>query len=516
MNKVRNISEEEIEKVLLQAEKVRPHNAKKVITKAQIIMGIVALLAFWGIVGDERLPVIIGICVLGFTAQFALKTYLTLGSLDNLIQVGDVSHLTDSDLPMYTILVPLRGEEAVVHKLVASLAAIDYPQNRLQIILILEKDDPNTWWAVRSMQLPPNFEVLILAAFGPKTKPKACTVALTYARGVFCVVYDAEDIPQPDQLKKVVQAYAERSEENIWCIQAKLQYNNASQNVLTRLFSGEYITYFNLVLPALGKQNLLVPLGGTSNHFRTERLRQMAGWDVYNVTEDLDLGVEIKRRKGQVKVIDSVTWEVATSQLRLFKKGGWTAQRSRWLKGHPQTYLTHMRNPPKLLWDLGVTNFLLFQVWMLGSFLALLLTPIFLGFSGVYLASRTILVGISPELALSVQYGIEAMFIPSIFYLAVGSFVIGNLGLMYYNMLGCLLREEYSSVKYMFLVPFYWLLMSFAAWKALYQLITKPHHWEKTSHAHHQEAEPQAVEVLEVESQESAIPEGKVGIRAIK
>ncbi len=396
---------------------------------------------------------------------------------------SEIASIDEDQLPLYSVMVPLRGEERVVKKLVTSLSRLDYPKEKLQIMLLLEENDPSTVEAVARLHLAAPFEVYVLADYGPRTKPKACTAALKYVKGKYVVVFDAEDQVELDQLKKAYLAH-ERFGDAVWCIQAKLEYHNNTQNLLARLFSGEYATYFNLLLPALGTNDMLVPLGGTSNHFKTDKLCQMGGWDPYNVTEDLDLGIVISRSGGNVKVLNSVTWEEANSRLGIIKKGGWIPQRSRWIKGHMQSYLVHMRNPARLLKDLGLKNFLLFQLLVGGTPVALLLSPVFLLLTLLYGISRLVLPSINLELAVSIQNGIEQLFPPVIYYLGIIAFFAGNLGLTYYLLAGCMVRELYPNVKWMLFSPLYWQLMSIATWKAAFQLIRKPHHWEKSSHGH--------------------------------
>lgn len=484
-NQITYVPSERVQEILEQVAVIRPNNAQVVITQPQkmwlaISLGIILALMF---VTQMTISWAITICVVGFTVQFALKSYLTVGSINSLVQITKEQLVAAHDVewPMYTVLVPMRGEESVIHHLVESMAKMDYPKDKLQVILVLEENDPKTVEAAQRIQLPDNFEVLVLADAGPRTKPKACTVALDYVRGEYCVVFDAEDMPEPDQLKKVVLAYQAEGP-NVWCIQAKLEYHNVKQNMLTRLFSGEYIAHFNLTLPALGSQDLLFPLGGTSNHFRTQMLLALGGWDPFNVTEDLDLGIVIKRHGGLIRLIDSVTWEEANS--RPIGKGAWISQRSRWIKGHMQAWLVHMRNPWALYRELGLRNFIMFQLIVLGSPMSLMLGPIFLLLTCVYAFNRIIVLAISPEIGMAVEAGIEALFPSMVYYMSVVSFIMGNLGIMYYWMLGCMLRKQYGSIKYMFFAPFYWLMMSAAAWKAFGQLITKPHYWEKTSHGH--------------------------------
>ncbi len=110
---------------------------------------------------------------------------------------------------------------------------------------------------------------------------------------------------------------------------------------------------------------MAIPLGGTSNHFIADRLRELGGWNPYNVTEDADLGVRIFAKGWRTNVIDSTTFEEANSRL-----GNWIRQRSRWVKGYMQTYLYHMRQPIRLYRAMGPRAFFAFHLFF-GASIAL-------------------------------------------------------------------------------------------------------------------------------------------------
>jgi glycosyltransferase XagB len=276
------------------------------------------------------------------------------------------------------------------------------------------------------------------------------------------VIYDAEDRPAPDQLKKAVIAFRGLPR-HVVCLQAKLEYRNPDSNLLTRFFAAEYGTFFDILLPSLARRGLPVPLGGTSNHFRTAALRALGGWDAYNVTEDLDLGMWIARRRWRVEILDSITWEEANSHL-----GNWVRQRSRWLKGYMQTYLVHMRSPLRLWRELGPMNFLAFQLLVGATPLTTLLNPALWALTMAYGLTGSAL--------------IQQLFPAPVFYVGITSMVLGNFVFAYYLVTGCLLLGNHRNAKWMLAAPLYWLLMSVAGWKAAVQVVLRPHYWEKTRH----------------------------------
>lgn len=175
--------------------------------------------------------------------------------------------LADADCPAYAVLVPLYDEAEIVPGLVAALSAIDYPEDRLAIRLVVEEDDRCTHAALSCVELPAHMCVLEVPRGAPRTKPRALVVALEQTPGELVVVFDAEDRPEPDQLRAAANVFLHAPEE-LACLQACLNTFNPDETWLTRQFTIEYSALFDLILPALLRCGLPLPLGGTSNHFR--------------------------------------------------------------------------------------------------------------------------------------------------------------------------------------------------------------------------------------------------------
>ncbi len=323
---------------------------------------------------------------------------------------------------------------------------------------------PETIDVAQQMTLPDYVRIVVVPHSLPKTKPKACNYGLSLAKGEYLVIYDAEDIPEPLQLKKAYLGF-QTLPENIKCLQAKLNYFNPHQNLLTRLFTAEYSLWFDIVLPGLQSINTSIPLGGTSNHFRTADLRDLKGWDPFNVTEDADLGTRLFKLGARTAIIDSVTLEEANSNLK-----NWIRQRSRWVKGYMQTYLVHMRHPFQF-WKKSGRHFFLFQINVGGKIAFMLINPILWLATISYFAINRL---VGPT--------IESLYPTPVLYMAAISLIFGNFMYFYYYMIGCAKRDHWSVIKYIFLIPFYWFFMSVAAAMALYELIVKPHYWQKTNH----------------------------------
>lgn len=379
----------------------------------------------------------------------------------------EILKINEDKLPIYSILCPLYKETSVLPNFLKSISKLDWPKNKLDVQLLLEEDDKETIEAARSLNLPEYISLAIVPNSQPKTKPKACNFGLAKTKGEYLVVYDAEDNPDPYQLKKAYLAY-QSLPENIVCLQAKLNYYNHKQNLLTRLFTTEYSLWFDVILPGLQSINAVIPLGGTSNHFKTAILKTIGGWDPFNVAEDCDLGVRLFSQGFKTAIIDSTTLEEANSQVK-----NWLRQRSRWIKGYMQTYLVHTRKPFKFLKEKGI-HALIFQLVVGARISFLLINPV------LWLAIISYF-----TLYPIVGPAIESFYTGPAFYMAISAFVFGNFLYLYSYMIGCAKRGQWELIKYVFLVPFYWLLASFSAVIAIYQLLVKPHYWEKTIHGFH-------------------------------
>jgi len=422
--------------------------------KTNMLVGIIAsLTAFY--IGD-----------LFVTLVLSIRSFERTGEAK--IDDAVVQALGDAHWPRYTILCPLYREAAVVPQFVRAMEALDYPTDRLQVLFLTEENDVETRDAIRAMGLPRHFKIITVPPGEPRTKPRACNFGLLQATGDYIVIYDAEDVPDPLQLKKAVLAFADNGTD-LACVQAKLNFYNSRQNMLTRMFTAEYSAWFDLTLPGLQLAQLALPLGGTSNHFRTETLGMLGAWDAFNVTEDCDLGLRLARCGLKTAVLDSTTFEEANSQLK-----NWLRQRSRWIKGYMQTYLVHMRRPYRYLRPSRLRDFFSLQLMVGGKTAVLFINPFMWVLLAIYLFFRPVLTNVY-----------HVLFPVSILYMGSLCLIFGNFLHSYIHLVGCLKRGQYHLIKWALLMPLYWMMMSIAAFIALYQLIFKPHYWEKTNHGLH-------------------------------
>lgn len=455
----------------------------------QIFIWLTVVVLLFIIDWKTTLTFFVGAMTILYFADLLYWLYLSIRSIRDFpeIQIADedIKKLKDADLPVYTVFCPLYKEWEVLPQFTEAMSNLDYPKDKLQVMLLLEEDDAETVQHARNMNLPDFFEIVVTPHAKPKTKPKACNYGLKFTRGEYVVIYDAEDVPDRDQLKKALIAF-DQVPDNIICIQAKLNFYNSTQNLLTRLFTAEYSLWFDLVLSGLHSVSAPIPLGGTSNHFKTLVLREIGGWDAFNVTEDCDLGMRLAKKGMLTAVMESLTLEEANSDY-----GNWFKQRSRWIKGYIQTFIVHLRDL-KSFTSFHKISFLLIVG---GKTLSMFANPFMWLITISYFTLRAI-----------VGETIESFYPAPILYMGVISLIFGNFLYLYYYMIGCAKRGQWEIIPFVFLVPFYWLAMSASAWYALYKLITAPHHWYKTKHGLHLKQNANSVQNILTEQTQAIQP----------
>lgn len=409
--------------------------------------------------------VMVGICTFGYVLTMLDRVLIFkegLASRPIVVTDEQARAIADADLPRYTILVPAYDEPEVVGDLIGAMAALEYPRDKLQVLLLLEADDEVTIEAAGDCANTDVITIVLVPPAEPRTKPKACNYGLHFATGDIVTIYDAEDVPEPLQLRRVAAAFRELPDD-VACIQAKLAYHNGSQNLLTGWFTAEYGLWFGYLLPGMMSSSTPIPLGGTSNHLRRVVLDEIGAWDPFNVTEDADLGLRIDASGYHTAVIDSETLEEANSD-----PINWVRQRSRWYKGYLQTWLVHIRQPLKLLRTLGPRGFLRFNLVLAGTPVIAVLNLVFWLITVLWFLGQPTVVG--------------AVFPWYIYFPALLALILGNTATLYMNFITLREDDRADLLVPALTVPVFWVMMSVAAAKGLYQLIRNPSYWEKTFH----------------------------------
>lgn len=441
------------------AESSRTWNAQLTLALG-VTLGVATVALFWTApaVGFALLSLW---AVLTLLANTLLKAAAAAVGVVSAPSRAGVPPLARSELPLITVLVPLYKETAIARHLLHRVKRFDYPRDRLDICLVMEADDDTTRRALAMAVLPGWVRPIVVPRGTLKTKPRALNYALDFARGDIVGVYDAEDAPDPDQLRRVAEHFAHAGP-RVACLQGVLDYYNAPANWLTRCFTLEYAAWFRVVLPGLERLGLVVPLGGTTLFFRRAVLESLGAWDAHNVTEDADLGVRLARHGYRTELIATTTQEEANG-----RAWPWVKQRSRWLKGYMVTYGVHMRDPARLYRDLGARRFWGFQILFAGTLSQFLLAPVLWSFWVI---------------PFGITHPMQALLTGPVFVAVVAAFILSEATNMFTHALGVTKAGKMWLIKWIPTLHLYFPMAALAAYKGLYELTFKPFYWDKTAH----------------------------------
>jgi cellulose synthase/poly-beta-1,6-N-acetylglucosamine synthase-like glycosyltransferase len=430
---------------------------------ALVLAGLVTAFVCWPIGALQATSAVLAIVFLGGTAsKFGVCLAGMRRERYRPVTDDDLAALREEDLPVYTVLAPLFREADVAGQLIKNVMELDYPVSKLEVLLLLETGDAETLRVTEEAGLPPYMRVIVVPPGEPQTKARACNVGLSAARGDHLVCYDAADKPDLDQLKKAVVAFRGGGE-LMACVQAALNYRNVRENFLARMFTAEYSFWYDCVLPGLDAFRLPVPLGGNSSHFRTEALRRLGGWNPFGSTDDADRGIRAAALGYTTGVINSTTTEDARRNL-----GDWMRLRSALVEADMQTAVANARNLWSLMRVAGLRRALGLMMLTTGSSVAsLFLLPLWT------LLAASLLI---PARTLGLLYPDWTLL------LGLFSLLAGNSLMIYVTMLSAFLRQREGQVLWSLFSPFCWILHSIASQAALWQLITRPNYWEKTTY----------------------------------
>lgn len=438
------------------------------VQKKVLVALLTMTIAFIALYPIHTALMILGICQIAFAATMLFKALIFTAGIHKPTTAQEwerrLATLDERTLPVYTILIPMYREAESLPNMLDYMRGLDYPAARLDIKLVMEADDHDTLNAAYALKPRYQFDIIRIPPDSLRTKPKACNYALRFARGELLTIFDADDKPERTQLKKAVYMFRNLPDDVV-CLQARLNYYNANDTLLTRFFSLEYTILFHFMLHGLERIGIPIPLGGTSNHMPVARLKELGEWDPYNVTEDADLGTRLAALGLKTAMLDSYTMEEAPEHMR-----PWIRQRSRWIKGYMQTWLVHMRAPLALYRTLGWKSFTGFQFFVgLASF-TFLTAPL------VWVISLLWITGVAQ---------VNNIEFPNwLAWLATANLL---LNLFTHWSFGMHCAQHYRKDRGPLMVaallyPFYLILHSIASYKALWQLIFRPHFWEKTTH----------------------------------
>ncbi len=236
----------------------------------------------------------------------------------------------------YSIIIPTKNEESVIRRCLDGILNIDYPEEKIQVIVIDGNsiDETGRICAEFEAKYPQRFKVVSEQA--TRGKPAALNLAMTYATNDVIAVFDADSVPHRDVLRKATSYFADGKTD---AVQGRTSSINERANVLTRLISQEEKAWYQMLLAGREKMQLFIPLNGTCQFVRRQVLQEFGGWDEDSLTEDVELAVRLIEKNHSIKYAEDVCsdQETPTALRSLFK------QRIRWYRGYMETALKYGR-----------------------------------------------------------------------------------------------------------------------------------------------------------------------------
>jgi len=245
------------------------------------------------------------------------------------------------EFPKFSIIVPTKNEEAVVGRCLSGLLDLDYPRDKMEIIIVDGNSSDSTVRICSDFSAKYPMVFKIINENGCKGKPAALNLALPHVTGDVVGVFDADSLPEREVLKKVA-AYL--NDKNVTAVQGRTTSLNEKTNILTRVAASEEKAWFQALLLGREKLHLFVPLNGSCQFVRREVLEELGGWDEACLTEDVELAVRLVEKNHQVKYAPDVSagQETPTGLRDLIK------QRVRWYRGYMDVALKYGRLLDKL------------------------------------------------------------------------------------------------------------------------------------------------------------------------
>lgn len=504
-------------------------SARRLMSRGQVVLGTLAMLGAFGLIWEKGFVLLLQIVCAAITLFYVLFVGMKLvvnaaapRTEKFLRHLDALTPLSDHDLPVYTVFVPMYGEgKGVVEGIIKAIANQNYPADKVQVLLLVEHKDATTTSAILQLEdegkLPDNCQLVIVPDLRKMTnKPQACSYAFKYAIGTRAVIFDAEDRPERNQLRKAATAF-DMLPPQVGCLQAELAFWNPRLSRISTFYQVEYGIHFSKMLRGLAALKLIPPLGGTSNHFRMEALKRVTSnngtwrvvresdnesnafkgpWDIFNLTEDADLAGRLVAAGFRIMMLNSVTYEEAPKGMMTSTK-----QRSRWLQGFSQTYFTWTRHPITTMRDLGLVRWMFYILLMGGTPLSIILNPITWGTTITYFVAKY--TDNEPAMNFIDQLFTTPVYMAGMFVAIVGNMVLWiqkiwtpihrqeifesltseqreNLGWHGNN----LATEEYGLIKRLLFTPLWWAFTSLAGYLALFKIVTGNQKWLKTPHGH--------------------------------
>lgn len=269
-----------------------------------------ALLLLWAWTGYHLI-----VLALGWPhSKASLRKPFDLGSLRNPV-----------DLPSVTVIVAAKDEENVIRTTLEQVAALRYPQDRLEIIIAEDGSRDHTREICESFTAA-HPGVLFLREDVSGGKAAALNRAVRRATGEILLFLDADTRFEGDLLLRAAKFFHDHPDFDV--AQTLIDTYNGHQNLVAKLDRYETVVWYRGILAGKDRLDLFAPLCGTGMFIKRRLLDEVGEWDVESLAEDLDMAVRLTAKGAKIRVLPTRVWRQPPYSIRDF-----IGQRKRWWGG---------------------------------------------------------------------------------------------------------------------------------------------------------------------------------------
>ena len=395
-------------------------------------------------------------CILSFLYIFTLYNVPILAAgVKHLLRSNrnkrKTPRLGEEKLPAISVVVPVKNEERVVGRLLKALLRLDYPQQKKEIIIVEDGSVDKTVEICKEYVKQHSNHIKLLHKSVSNGKAAALNYAIRHAKGEIIAMFDADNVPEPDILQKVVKYFEDQS---VAAVQGITRSINADENMLTKFVSYEEAVQFEVLLRGKDVLNLFVHLTGSCQFIRRNVFEDVGGWDEESLSEDTEMSVRLMEKGYNIRYAPDVqSWQENPANLAQLIK-----QRTRWFRGCMEVALRYGKLITKF--DRRSIDA---EVTLAGPYmLALCLI-------GYFIAIYALLIPIQPDPIFTIMAQLISL-------LTAISLSITGIALIYV--------AKPRKMANLLCLPFiyvYWSVQAFMASYALIQIILKrPRKWTKT------------------------------------
>ncbi|EGT4675536.1 TPA: glycosyltransferase family 2 protein [Clostridioides difficile] len=246
------------------------------------------------------------------------------------------------EYPMISILVPAHNEAKVIGRTVESLLLLNYPKSKMELIVINDNSSDNSKEILENIKdRYNNYNFTIINTdnlTGGKGKSNALNIGYTISKGDFIAVYDADNTPDKNALRYLVQTIVMNDE--LGAVIGKFRTRNKNKNLLTKFINIETLSFQWMSQAGRWQLFNLCTIPGTNFILRRSIIEEIGGWDSKAIAEDTEISFRIYKLGYKIKLVpQSITWEQEPETVKV-----WIKQRTRWAKGNIYVLMKYIKN----------------------------------------------------------------------------------------------------------------------------------------------------------------------------